>query len=448
MIKAWLKRRKDKAGQTPAAGLRRHTASAEGIELDDVSAGAWFVCEKLQNAGYDGYLVGGCVRDELLGKHPKDFDVVTNAYPEQVVKLFQRSRVIGRRFKIVHVRYKRELIEVATYRAAPDDAEKGRFTEATESGRLLRDNEYGTLESDAARRDFTANALYLDPINDLLLEYQNGVSDCRKKHLEVIGNPEKRFREDPVRMLRAIRFKAKLDFSLSRELEALIRKHFGLMREVSNARLFDETFKLFHHAHAVKSWETLKAFDALKFLFPATQRLLSSKEYPVEPFIMRAMQNTDRRVAQDKPVIPAFFFAVLLWYPVQARRASDQSLPKGKGNLYRAAEKIIAEQYPVIAIPKRHSGIMIEIWEMQWQLENRHKNQILRLLDTRRFRAAYDFLLLRTHVGEVDKEISDWWTKIQDASDAVQDEMIHALPSPKRAPRKRKRGGRGRAKKS
>jgi len=420
---------------------QRYSADSLGIDLSDVSEGAMLVCETLQNNGYDGYLVGGCVRDWMLGLHPKDFDVATNATPEQIRPLFKRARIIGRRFKLVHVHHKREMIEVATYRAAPTN-KTSQHHKQSESGRVLRDNVYGNLQEDACRRDFTINALYLDPVARQVVDFQGGVEDLQNRHLELIGDPDTRFAEDPVRMLRALRFKAKLGFDIPENLDTLIETQQHHFEEVSNARLFDETFKLFHHAHAVESWHTLCEHGFIPILFPLTENQIEQNEM-VEDFIIRALENTDRRVGQGKPVIPAFFFAVMLWHVYLAERAGNPDLANGREGVYRAAENVFRKQYPVIAIPKRVSTVIIEIWDMQWHLEQRRVKSIDGLLENRRFRAAYDFLLLRQKIGEIDADIPDWWTRIQDQDEAGKREMVQALPRPEnqrrgRRPRRKK----------
>lgn len=416
---------------------QRYSAESLGIELSEVSEGAMLVCQTLQKHGYDGYLVGGCVRDWMLGLHPKDFDVATNATPEQIRPLFKRARIIGRRFKLVHVHHKREMIEVATYRASPGE-ETSHLHKQSQSGRVLRDNVYGSLLEDARRRDFTINALYMDPVAKQVIDFQGGVEDIQNRHLELIGDPDKRFAEDPVRMLRALRFKAKLGFDIPKKLDALIEKHQHHFEEVSNARLFDETFKLFHHAHAVESWHTLCEHDFLSILFPLTEDAIEHDEM-VEDFILRALENTDRRVGQEKPVIPAFFFAVILWHAYLRERNQNPGLPSGREGVYRAAENVFRKQYPVIAIPKRVSSVIIEIWDMQWHLEQRRVKSIDGLLENRRFRAAYDFLLLREAIGEIGDEIPHWWTRIQNENSAGKREMVQALPRPQNQRRGRRK---------
>ena len=433
-IKARLFSSKNPAGK---ATKTHYSAQELGIPLDEVSEAAMLVCETLQEHGYDGFLVGGCVRDWILGLHPKDFDVATNAKPEQIRPLFRRARIIGRRFKLVHVHHHREMIEVATYRAAPDN-KNSRHHKQSDSGRVLRDNVYGNMTEDAMRRDFTINAMYLDPVAGEVIDYQGGVEDINRSHLELIGDPDARFAEDPVRMLRALRFQAKLGFEMPRNLEALIEKHKHRFKEVSNARLFDETFKLFHHAHALESWATLTAHGFIPILFPLTAKAIK-QDAQCEQFILSALKNTDRRVGQGKPVIPAFFFAVILWHAYQAERQNTKNLPRGKEGVYRTAEIVFKKQYPTIAIPKRVSAIIIEIWDMQWHLTMRRVKSIDGLLENRRFRAAYDFLLLRESIGEVESDLTRWWTKIQNQPAPGKREMVQALPSPKPS-----RGGRRR----
>lgn len=425
----------EEVDNTPTQAVQ-YDAIELGIPMPEISEGSMLVCKALQQAGYDGYLVGGCVRDWMMDLHPKDFDVATNATPEQIRPLFKRARIIGRRFKLVHVHHKREMIEVATYRAAP--GKNSQHHRQNDSGRVLRDNVYGSLSEDAQRRDFTINALYLDPIAGVVIDYKGGVEDVHQQHLRLIGDPDKRFAEDPVRMLRALRFKAKLGFEIPDHLDDLIEKHKHHFDEVSNARLFDETFKLFHHAHAVESWETLEEHDFISILFPMTSQAID-RDLTVEDFIFLALENTDRRVGQGKPVIPAYFFAVILWHVYLHERESIPNLPRGKEGVYRAAEKVFSKQYPVIAIPKRVSGIVIEIWDMQWHLEMRRVKSIDGLLENRRFRAAYDFMLLRESIGEIEPEVPQWWTKIQHQDEAGRRAMVQALPSPKP-----KRGGRRR----
>jgi len=430
-----------------------HSAADFGFNREDISSAALDVVDGLQDAGYDGYLVGGCVRDLLMGSSPKDFDVTTNASPEEVKQLFRRSRIIGRRFRIVHVRYGREVIEVATYRANPNKGKnKGWLSWAkkpgtSNSGRILDDNVYGEIDDDAVRRDLTVNALYYDPNKDQVLDFVGGVADIKKKQLNVIGNPDERFAEDPVRMLRVLRFQAKLDLIPEKSVVAAIKKQRGLMRDVPAARMYDEVLKMFHHAHGLRSWKLLVDFEFANYLFAQTiSALQHSEDDRWHRFIELALENTDRRIQQEKPVIPAYLYAVLLWRSFQYRFKGIVK-PKTAHNerVWMAGDRVFAEQCRAIAIPKRVSSPAIEIWQMQSMLERRRPKSIHPLLESRRFRAAYDFLLLRSKVDDVDAKLVDWWTEIQDVNDHKREQMINDLrqqgegkPRAKRRPRRRK----------
>ncbi len=444
-----------------------YPAADFGFDRSRVSAAALDVAQGLQDAGYDGYLVGGCVRDLLLGMTPKDFDVTTNATPEQVRKVFRRARIIGRRFRLVHVRYGREVIEVATYRAAPQGAKKngwlpwngrgkksGSGPRTTEDGRLLDDNVYGTLEDDALRRDFTINALYYDPVEEQLVDFLGGVRDIDARCIRLIGKPAERFAEDPVRMLRVLRFKAKLDLEPERGLMKAVHKQRELLAGVPSARLFDEVLKLFHHAHGVASWRELRENGFSAILFPRTEACLEGPDgETMESMIVSALENTDRRISQDKPVIPAYLFAVLLWRPFQDRLGVSGDEIVHNERIWQAGDAVFAEQCRQVAVPRRVSSPAIEIWHMQFNLERRRPKSIEPLLASKRFRAAYDFLALRASIGEVPQETVDWWTRIQDLDADGRRQMVQQMSGgggnegggPKRRrrrPRRRPRGAR------
>ncbi|MBX2870278.1 MAG: polynucleotide adenylyltransferase PcnB [Acidiferrobacterales bacterium] len=430
-----------------------YSAADFGFGRDDISSAALDVVDGLQSAGFDGYLVGGCVRDLLLGRSPKDFDVTTDASPEEVKQLFRRSRIIGRRFRIVHVRYGREIIEVATYRANPNNGKKKNWLSwakkpsKTGNGRILDDNVYGTIDDDATRRDLTANALYYDPNQDQVLDFVGGVQDIQNKQLRIIGKPNERFAEDPVRMLRVLRFQAKLDLIPEKAVSDGIKKHRGLMRDVPAARMFDEVLKMFHHAHGVRSWALLVEYEIADYLFAQTiSALKHSEDERWHHFITLALENTDRRIKQDKPVIPAYLYAVLLWRSF-LHRLDGIDRPKASQNerIWQAGDRVFAEQCRAVAVPKRVSGPAIEIWQMQWMLERRRPKTIQPLLDNRRFRAAYDFLLLRSKVEDAPVDLVDWWTRIQDVDADEKEAMISELrqqpqtqPRSRRRPRRRK----------
>jgi poly(A) polymerase len=411
-----------------------------GLNPSNVSKGARHVVKSLVTAGYCADLVGGCVRDLLLKQHPKDFDVVTDASPEEVRQVFPRSRIVGRRFRIVHARVGREVIEVSTYRAgnegdvAREDAAQNKF------GRILRDNVFGTRDQDVYRRDFTVNALYYDISSNTLIDYVNGLSDIQDGRLRFIGDPVTRINEDPVRMLRAVRFKAKLDLSLDSALQDLCREHAQLIRHVPPARLFDEVLKLFHSGHGVATFWLLRDLGLFAELFPEAARSYGEADLsPKTGIVLKGIQNTDRRIAQQKPVIAAFLFACLFWRAVQLQ--CDRHDGKRKNHpqiLQRAAFDVLGRETQRVMIPRRVSTVVIEIWDMQSRLETRRSRVIEKLLEHRRFRAAYDFLLLRSESGEVDPDLARWWTDIQECDGPNRLKMIKELDADG-APRKRRR---------
>lgn len=378
----------------------------------------------MKDAGYASLLVGGCVRDLLLGREPKDFDVVTDARPEEIKKVCHNARLIGRRFRLAHVRFGRDIIEVATFRAAPamDDSEPSAHD----------NNIFGTREEDARRRDFSVNALYYDISDRSIIDYVGGVADLERGVLRMIGDPTRRYREDPVRMLRAVRFAAKLGFRIDQETAAPIRELGSLLLQVSPARMFEEVLKLFHGGYAVETYEMLRTFGLFRYLFPLTDESLASEEqhFP-RTLVPLALTNTDTRVTADKPVTPAFLFAALLWEPVRLKSAARQAHGmRSQEALERAAEEVLRDQLTHVMIPKRFSVPMREIWSMQARFERRAGQQPLRLLEHKRFRAAYDFLMLRVECGEADRPLGEWWTRIQEVDDAERRSMIATVASP------------------
>ncbi|MCG6873247.1 MAG: polynucleotide adenylyltransferase PcnB [Gammaproteobacteria bacterium] len=380
-----------------------------------IGSSARRVLETLHEHGFDGLLVGGCVRDLMLGREPKDFDVVTNATPEQVRGLFRRARLVGRRFLIAHVRFGREVIEVTTYRASPGAATSV-HSELTDSGRLLRDNVFGSREEDALRRDLTINALYLDVRANEVIDYAGGVEDLNAGLVRVIGDPETRYREDPVRMLRAVRFAARLGFRIETQSAAPIRALADQINEVPAARLFDEVIKLFHGGQALQTFELLRHYGLFSPLFPAAAEMLAEQDDDnLRMLLPGALASTDARVQAGKPVTPAFLFAAALWEPVRraAKRREEHGMAPIQA-LQDAGQQIITEQQQFIAVPRRFSIPVREIWDLQPRLEQRHPRRVLPLLEHRRFRAAYDFLVLRSEIGEVDPSLARWWTEIQE----------------------------------
>ncbi|MFQ3245866.1 MAG: poly(A) polymerase [Arenicella sp.] len=406
------------------------SASDAGISNDNISPKALKVVEGLQQAGYQAYLVGGCVRDLIIGTKPKDFDVSTNATPEQIKKTFGRNaRIIGRRFKLVHVRFGYEVIEVATFRADANDRERVGQNEMSEGdqGQLLRDNVYGQIEEDVIRRDFTVNAMYYDSVKGEILDFMNGIDDVKAGKLKSIGEPELRFTEDPVRMLRVIRFAGKLGFEMEPAALTMIEEQGKLLSHVSNARLFEEVLKLFHGGAAYETYLLLRKYGLFKYLFPFTDH---TSVDGVEGLPERALQNTDKRVKQGKPVIPAFLFACMMWEPVKADAQVLMDDGANEAHAWRVAMNDgLRDQNQYVAVPRRLAEIILDIWNIHFRLIKRNPRMVKACLNNRRFRAAYDFLLLRRMVHEVDEEISEWWTEIQELEPNDREAMISDLNS-------------------
>lgn len=407
-----------------SASPARVPRSQHNISRERISENALKVLYRLKKAGYDGYLVGGGVRDLLLGYEPKDFDVVTNATPEQIHSLFRNSRIIGRRFRLVHVRFGRDVIEVATYRAhyeqGEGDADLGR------EGMVLSDNVFGTLEEDAWRRDFTVNALYYDIRDFSVVDFTGGLADLKAGVMRLIGDPEKRYREDPVRMLRAVRLSAKLGMKIEKQAADLIYKLGPLLKEVPAARLFEEVLKLFMSGQAVASYEAMVHYNLFQYLFPPThQALAKNKENYPHQFILKVLQSTDDRVAADKPVTPAFLLAGLLWEPV--RQLGEQFREQGEPAYqayHLAADKVLQGVLSNVSIPRRFSTMMREIWTLQNRFFNRNGKRAAALAEHPRFRAAYDFLVLRAAVGETDDDLAQWWTRYQQQDESGQRQLV------------------------
>ncbi len=409
------------------------------ISRDQISSSALSVLNGLKAANFDSYLVGGCVRDLLLGREPKDFDVVTNARPEEIRRVFRNARLIGRRFKLVHVRFGREIIEVATYRARPQPGDAESHAPLTSEGRILRDNVYGGQEEDALRRDFTVNALYYNFHDFSIVDYVDGVSDLERGLLRVIGDAAERYREDPVRMLRAVRFIGKLGFRLSDDTEAAIGPSAARLDAVPPARLFEEVLKLFHGGYAAQTFELLRHYNLFRYLFPLTDADLARDSF-FGAFIARALENTDERIHNQLPVTPAFLFAVMLWHPMQFLSQSFQSKGLAPYEAYQAAAReAIQKQTACIAVPRRFTTPMREIWSLQSRLERRGGKRALRLLHHPRFRAAYDFLCLRAHVGETSSELADWWTRFQEVEEPEQRLMVQQLGGSRQGKRRHPR---------
>ena len=400
-----------------------------GFDRSRVSVNALAVIDRLQGAGFDGYLVGGCVRDLLLNRQPKDFDVTTNASPEQIRKLFDRARIIGRRFKLIHVTYgrgwQREVIEVATYRASPKSGTKsaGRRNRTIRTGRILDDNVYGSIDADATRRDFTINALYYDPGEEIVLDFVRGIEDIRARKLSVIGDTETRFAEDPVRMLRVVRFQAKLNLVVGSDVISAINKYASLIEDVPAARMFEEILKLFHYQSGWKTWQALRQTPLTQVLFPETFRTIQDKDgHQLEALINAALKNTDARVSSDQPVIAGFIFAVFLWGPFKQELGKQhKSGMRGDPACLLAGEKVLKVQDRTVSVPWRAKSSAIGIWELQASLELRRPKATGQIMQRRWFRAAYDFLSLRSQIGEIDPEIVNWWTLRQEDYEFARD---------------------------
>lgn len=436
-ITIWLmykKKRRTPTQQASTEFVKRYISRDEHpVSRKHISDNALKVVNRLNNQGYKAYLVGGCVRDLYLDLHPKDFDVVTSATPEQVRKLFRNSRLIGRRFKLVHVLFGREIIEVATFRANHQNHHSKDKSHHSGSGRILRDNVYGSIEDDAIRRDFTVNALYYSADDLSVVDFCNGVDDLENRTLRLIGDPATRYHEDPVRMLRAIRFMAKLDFTMDPATEQPVRELGHLLNDVPSARLFDEVLKLLQSGQGVKTFKLLCEYHLFKTLFPATEHCLQQGDKQTENLIIQSLKSTDKRITRNRPVTPAFLFAALLWTPMK-RLAADfqkQGIPPVPA-LQQAAITVLENQVAHTAIPKRFSIVIREIWDLQGRLERRQPRNIIALLEHPRFRAAYDFLLLREQSGENLNNVGQWWTDIQEVSDDVRHAMIRDLHNPRK----------------
>jgi poly(A) polymerase len=411
--------------------------AAHGIDRESISACALKVTQTLQEHGYTAFVVGGAVRDLILGRKPKDYDVATSATPEEVRALFRRSRIIGRRFRLVHVMCGREIVEVSTYRGAAS-AEDDAGHVADEHGRILRDNVFGTQEQDALRRDFTINALFYDPATQEVWDYHGGVEDLNKRRLRMIGDPEQRFREDPVRMLRAVRLAASRGLEIDADTRKPIRALADLLANVPPARLFDEMLKLLLSGDAYQCVIQLRQEGLHHGLLPMLDVIL---EQPMgERFVMMALRSTDERIRNEKPVSPSFLFAALLWHEVLAawKKLEDAGMPSVPA-LYRAMDEVIALQADKLAIPRRYGSDMKEMWALQPRFLQRSGRRPYRALEHPRFRAGYDFLLLRCASGEVDASLCEWWTHFQQADDNERKEMLLRDTEPGRKKRRRRR---------
>jgi poly(A) polymerase len=421
-------------GGSPKPRLRVVPESEHGIQPEDISPCALRVVKALQQADYKAYVVGGAVRDLLAGINPKDFDVATDATPEQVRRVIRRSRIIGRRFQIVHALCHDEVVEVSTFRGGGE----GSGQQVDEHGRITRDNVFGTQEEDAVRRDFTINAMFYDPVKNQVLDYFGGVEDIRKKRLRMIGDPASRYREDPVRMMRAVRLSAKLGFTVEAATRKPITEMADLLLNVPEARLFDEMMKLLLSGHALEAVRRLRQEGLHHDLLPLLDHILDEPQG--HRFIEQALTNTDERIRQDKSISPGFLFAALLWPPVLAhwKKAQEQG-ERPMPALFAAMDAVLESQRKSMAIPRRYDAVMKEIWALQPRFQQRSGQRPVRLLENPRFRAAYDFLLLRAQSGEVEEALADWWTEFQTVEPEDRDSMLVEDEKPQRSRRRRRR---------
>lgn len=444
MIKKFIDKvfKRRKPGNVPGDTLEpiRFGRKQHGIDRHELSDAAIRTCEKLQEAGFRAFIVGGAVRDLLLRRHPKDYDVATDATPEEVRGVFRRSRIIGRRFRLVHVMFGQETIEVSTFRAAHVASSDEESANTDEHGRLLRDNVYGSQADDAIRRDFTMNALFYDPAAEEIWDYTNGVHDIEKKRVVMIGDPEARYREDPVRMLRAARLAGKLGFTIDQATEAPITTLKALLANVPEARLFDEMQKLLFSGHALACIEKLRALGLHTLLLPSLEGILSAPES--RAFATLALRRTDERINDDRGVSPAFLYAALFWFPMCARC----SVLEAKGErplaaLHQAMDDVLETQRKSLAIPRRFDGNIKEIWVAQPRFAFQSRGKAFRLLTHPRFRACYDFYALRAETGDASEEVAKWWETFQFAEEDAREAMLQPDDGPKKKRRRRKKSG-------
>lgn len=432
--------------------LNKIAASDHPIRPEHLSTNTHKVLDRLHQAGFDAFVVGGCIRDLLLGQQPKDFDVVTNATPEQIKSLFKNCRLIGRRFRLAHIVFGRDIIEVATYRGPHDDQPADKVTtKQSVDGQLMRDNVFGTIEQDAQRRDFSINALYYSPHDGCIYDFTNSMQAFRNKEITLLGDVETRFREDPVRILRAIRFQAKLGLPIAPATVAGIEQFAHLLENIPPARLWDEILKLLFTGQGLRTFKLLYKYHIFQRLFPVLADYLhdeASKEFALT---VQTIKNTDERINNDLRVTPAFMYAAFLWYPIeqyQAKIVMETSMAPHDA-FHLACNEILHRQQQRIMIPKRFSIVIKEIWQFQHRLTRRKGRRAYQLLEQGRFRAAYDFLLLRAEIeGGALVELAQWWTEFQRVSSAQRKLMIDALPAggePKKRRRKPKSKSHGKS---
>ncbi|OCG23865.1 polynucleotide adenylyltransferase [Gilliamella sp. wkB108] len=412
------------------------------ISRKDISENALKVLYRLNKQGYEAYLVGGCIRDLLLGKKPKDFDITTNATPEQIQKIFRNCRLVGRRFRLAHIMFGKEIIEVATFRGEHDDQNaQTNICKRSQSGMLLRDNVYGTIEQDAMRRDFTMNALYYDVKDFTLRDYCHGLQDLKNGIIRLIGDPQTRYREDPVRMLRTVRFAAKLNMNIEPSTAQPIKALAPLLKNIPSARLFDESLKLLQTGYGFKTYSLLREYHLFEQLFPIIERLFTQNHNSnLDKIIEQVLKNTDYRISNNQRVNPAFLFAVFFWYPImeQTQLTCVESGLQFHDSFSMAINDVLSEQCRIIAIPRRLTSIMGDIWRLQLRMKKREGKRAFAILEHPKFRAAYDLLEMRASIekGEL-LDLAKWWDEFQYAPVEKRIAMVKQLSKTNRRKVKR-----------
>ncbi|MGF1727409.1 polynucleotide adenylyltransferase PcnB [Photobacterium nomapromontoriensis] len=434
---------------TEELALQVYQRQEHGISRKDISENALKVLYRLNKAGFDAYLVGGGVRDLLLDKQPKDFDIATNATPEEIKHLFRNCRLIGRRFRLAHILFGRDVIEVATFRGhhadvKPELVDKKQVSAQSQEGMLLRDNVYGSIEEDAERRDFTINALYYSIKDFTVTDYVNGVEDLDNRIIRLIGDPETRYREDPVRMLRAVRFAAKLDMTIEASTAAPIKQLSTLLQDIPAARLFEESLKLLQSGNGLATYKLMREYNLFQQLFPQlSEHFTEDQSSQTEQMLEHILAATDRRLTDDKRVNPAFMFAAMLWYPM-VTRAEEISFASGLSYydaFMVASNDMLDEQVKSIAIPRRFTTTVRDIWQQQMRFSRRTGKRAFKMMEHPKFRAAYDFLEMRGHFeGEEIAELAKWWNTFQHAERNQRNKMVLQInEEDSAAPRRRRR---------
>ncbi|ROV60959.1 polynucleotide adenylyltransferase PcnB [Vibrio ponticus] len=416
----------------PELALNILTRQEHNISRKQISDNALKVLYRLHGAGFDAFLVGGGVRDLLLGQNPKDFDIATNATPEQIRQLFKNCRLIGRRFRLAHIMFGRDIIEVATFRGHHQEPSKN-VSQQSKEGMLLRDNVYGTIDEDAERRDFTINAMYYNIGNYAIHDYAGGIEDLEDKLVRLIGDPETRYREDPVRMLRAIRFAVKLDFDIEEDTAAPIEELSHLLKEIPAARLYEESLKMLQSGYGLETYHLMREYNLFQQLFPSVSEFFTeSYDSKAEQMLDLVLDSTDQRVEEGKRINPAFMFAAMLWYPLQAK--ADELMESRNLCHYdavmEASNYILDDQVRTIAIPRRHTATIREIWQLQMRLPRRNGKRAFRLMELNKFRAGFDFLEMRGEIeGGETEQLAKWWNTFQNAGRNMRQAMVNDLDS-------------------